>query len=44
MPCTFLKYIYFKVVGIDFALNYLIKPKYFVMADSAQTNIHKFVF
>ena len=36
--------IYFQVVGIDFALNHLIKLKYFVTDDSAQTNIRRFVF
>ena len=35
--------IYIQVVGIDFALNHLIKLKYFVMADSAQANICRFV-
>ena len=34
--------IYCKVAGIDFALNHLIKLKYFVTADSAQgIIIHK---
>ena len=31
--------IYFHVIGIDFALNHLIKLKYFVTADSAKANI-----
>ena len=31
--------IYCQVVGIDFALNHLIKLKYFVTADSAQAII-----
>ena len=31
--------IYCQVVGIDFALNHLIKVKYFVTADSAQAII-----
>ena len=35
--------IYFQIVEIDFALNHLIKVKYFVTADSAQTNIWRFV-
>ena len=35
--------IYCQVVRIDFALNHLIKLKYFVMADSAQANIRRFV-
>ena len=35
--------IYFQVVGIDFATNYLIKLKYFVTADSAQAIIRRFV-
>ena len=35
--------IYCQVVGIDFALNHLIKLKYFVTADSAQANIRRFV-
>ena len=40
--------IYFQVVGINFALNHLIKLKYFVTADSAQADIpglyHEFNF
>ena len=35
--------IYFQVVGIDFALNHLMKLKYFVTADSAQANVRGFV-
>ena len=35
--------IYFQVVGIDFALNHLIKLKYFVKPDFAQANICRFV-
>ena len=35
--------IYRQVVGIEFALNHLIKLKYFVTADSAQANIRRFV-
>ena len=35
--------IYCQVVEIDFALNHLIKLKYFVTADSAQANIRRFV-
>ena len=35
--------IYCQAVGIDFALNHLIKLKYFVTADSAQANICRFV-
>ena len=35
--------IYCQVLGIDFALNHLIKLKYFVTADSAQANIRRFV-
>ena len=35
--------IYCQAVGIDFALNHLIKLKYFVTADSAQANIRRFV-
>ena len=35
--------IFCQVVGIDFALNRLIKLKYFVTADSAQANIRRFV-
>ena len=35
--------IYFQIVGIDFALNHLIKLKYFMTADSAQANIRRFV-
>ena len=31
--------IYFQVVGIDFALNHLIKLKYFVTANSAQATV-----
>ena len=31
--------IYCQVVGIHFALNHLIKLKYFVTADSAQANL-----
>ena len=36
--------IYFQVVGVEFALNHLIKLKYFVTANSAQANIRRFVF
>ena len=32
-----------QVVGIDFALNHLIKLKYFAMADFAQANICRFM-
>ena len=35
--------IYCQVVGIDFALNHLIKLKYFVTTDSVQANIRRFV-
>ena len=35
--------IYCEFVGIDFALNHLIKLKYFVTADSAQVKIRRFV-
>ena len=35
--------IYCQVLGIDFALNHLIKLKYFVTANSTQANIRKFV-
>ena len=35
--------IYCQVVGIDFALNHLIKLYYFVTADFVQANIRRFV-
>ena len=43
-PNTLLNNYYFQVVRIDFALNHLIKLKYFVTADSAQANICRIVF
>ena len=43
MKALYILKIYFQVVGIDFASNYVIKLKYFVTADPAQANVRGFV-